>query len=110
MKMSFFVTPRPHPRFLAGAAQYSENLELSIAPIFSNAGRGKQKSELEIICAYWPLPVTFAPEKSIKAYPVRCFFESPILFQFNFYHFRIPIIQISSTQGVIFPPASHRME
>ena len=85
--------------FLAGAAQYQRNLELSIARRYLFlTGIGNKL----FIKKTWRLMattgMTFSQEKSTANVSSGLLFEIPLMFQFNFYQFRNPDIQISSTQ------------
>ena len=46
--------------------------------------------------------MTFSQEKSTAGVSSGLLFEIPLMFQFNFYQFRHPDIQISSTQTAYF--------
>ena len=89
--------------FLSGAAQYQRNLELSIARRYLVMLGGGNKilirNNMRLLAT---TGMTFSQEKSIEGVSSALLFEIPILFQFNFYQFRNPDIQISSTQGVYF--------
>jgi hypothetical protein len=89
--------------FLSGAAQYQRNLELSIARRYLvMLGAGNKiliRNNMRLLAT---TGMTFSQEKSIEGVSSALLFEIPILFQFNFYQFRNPDIQISSTQAVYF--------
>jgi len=89
--------------FLSGAAQYQRNLELSIARRYLvMLGAGNKiliRNNMRLLAT---TGMTFSQEKSIEGASSALLFEIPILFQFNFYQFRNPDIQISSTQAVYF--------
>ena len=85
--------------FLAAAGQYQRNLELSIARRWLGMlGIGNKL----FIKKNWRLlgttGITFSQEKSTADVSSGILFEIPFMFQFNFYQFHHPDIQISSTQ------------
>ena len=89
--------------FLVAGIQYQRNLELSIARRYLGlAGAGNQL----FIRKNWRLQaltgITFSQEKSIEDVSSGLLYEIPLMFQFNFYQFRHPDIQISSTQAAYF--------
>ena len=89
--------------FLALSAQYQRNLELSIARRYLGlAGAGNKL----VIKKNWRLlaisGISLSQEKSTEGVNSSLLYEIPIIFQFNFYQFRNPDIQISSTQSVYF--------
>ena len=89
--------------FLVAGLQYQRNLELSIARRYLGlAGVGNQL----FIKKNWRLQaltgITFSQEKSIEGVSSGLLYEIPLMFQFNFYQFRHPDIQISSTQAAYF--------
>jgi hypothetical protein len=89
--------------FLVAGLQYQRNLELSIARRYLGlAGAGNQL----FIKKNWRLQaltgIDFSQEKSIEDVSSGLLYEIPLMFQFNFYQFRHPDIQISSTQSVYF--------
>jgi hypothetical protein len=89
--------------FLGASVQYQRNLELSIARRYLGlAGIGNQL----FIKKNWRLRaltgITFSQEKSIEDVTSGLLYEIPLMFQFNFYQFRHPDIQISSTQAAYF--------
>jgi len=99
-QVAFDLTPT---WFLASAAQYQRNLELSIARRYLfMIGPGNKL----FIRKNWRLMaatgITFSQEKSTEGVNSGLLWEVPILFQFNFYQFQHPDIQISSTQSVYF--------
>ena len=89
--------------FLAAQGQYQRNQELSISHRYLGLiGAGNKI----FIRKTWRLMVTtgisFSQEKSTEGINSGLLLEVPIMFQFNFYQFRHPDIQISSTQTVYF--------
>jgi Protein of unknown function, DUF481 len=89
--------------FIVAGLQIQRNLELSIARRYLGlAGMGNQL----FIKRNWRLQaltgITFSQEKSIEEVSSGLLYEIPLMFQFNFYQFRHPDIQISSTQAVYF--------
>jgi hypothetical protein len=89
--------------FLAASAQYQRNLELSISRRWLGlVGPGNNL----VIKKNWRLMVvtgmTFSQEKSVEGVASGLLFQLPVMFQFNFYQFRNPDIQISSNQAVYF--------
>jgi hypothetical protein len=89
--------------FLVAGVQYQRNLELSIARRYLGlAGMGNQL----FIKKNWRLQaltgMSFSQEKSIEGVSSSLLYEIPLMFQFNFYQFRHPDIQISSTQAAYF--------
>ncbi len=89
--------------FLALSAQYQRNLELSIARRYLGlAGAGNKL----VIKKNWRLlaisGISLSQEKSTEGVNSSLLYEIPIIFQFNFYQFRNPDIQISSTQSIYF--------
>jgi hypothetical protein len=89
--------------FLSGAAQYQRNLELSISRRYLFLlGIGNKliiKKNMRLLVT---TGMTFSQEKSIEGVSSGLLFEIPVMFQFNYYQFRHPDIQISSTQTVYF--------
>jgi hypothetical protein len=89
--------------FLAASGQYQRNLELSIARRYLVlAGAGNKliiQKNLRLLAI---TGVTFSQEKSIEGASSGLLYEIPIILQFNFYQFRHPDIQISTTQSVYF--------
>jgi hypothetical protein len=89
--------------FLSGAAQYQRNLELSISRRYLFLlGLGNKliiRKNLRLLAT---TGVTFSQEKSIEGASSGLLFEIPVMFQFNFYQFEHPDIQISSTQTIYF--------
>jgi len=89
--------------FISGAAQYQRNLELSISRRYLvMLGFGNKliiKKNMRLLAT---TGMTFSQEKSIEGVSSGLLFELPIMFQFNYYQFRHPDIQISSTQTVYF--------
>ena len=89
--------------FVVAGIQFQRNLELSIARRYLGlAGVGNQL----FIKNNWRLQaltgITFSQEKSIEDVKSGLLYEIPLMFQFNFYQFRHPDIQINSTQSVYF--------
>ena len=85
--------------FLSLAAQYQRNQELSIARRWLGlTGIGNKL----VIKKNWRLlattGITFSSEKSIEGVSSTLLLDIPMMIQFNFYQFRHPDIQISSTQ------------
>jgi len=89
--------------FISAAGQYQRNLELSISRRylfmlgFGNKLIIKKNMRLLITTG-----MTFSQEKSLEGVSSGILFELPVMFQFNYYQFRHPDIQISSTQTVYF--------
>ena len=99
-QVSYDLTPT---WFIATAAQYQRNLELSIARRYLfMLGPGNKI----FIRKTWRLlaatGITFSQEKSTEGVSSGLLWEVPIMFQFNFYKGQHPDIQISSTQSVYF--------
>jgi hypothetical protein len=94
--------------FLSGAAQYQRNLELSISRRYLFLlGIGNKliiKKNMRLLAT---TGMTFSQEKSIEGVSSGLLFEIPVMFQFNYYQFRHPDIQISSTQTVYFGISQH---
>ena len=89
--------------FLGAGLQYQRNLELSIARRYLGlAGVGN----LLFIKRNWRLAaltgITFSQEKSLEGVSSGLLYEIPLIFQFNFYQFRHPDIQINSRQAIYF--------
>lgn len=89
--------------FLTAGAQYQRNLELSISSRWLGIlGIGNKL----FIRQNWRLMastgMTFSYEKSTAGVSSNLLYEIPLMFQFNFYQFRHPDIQISSTQTAYF--------
>ncbi len=89
--------------FLSAGAQYQRNLELSISRRYLGMLGGGNKL---FIRKNWRLlastGVTFSQEKSTEDVSSGLLLDIPIIFQFNFYQFRHPDIQISSIQTLYF--------
>jgi hypothetical protein len=89
--------------FISGAVQYQRNLELSTSRRYLfMLGIGNKlliKKNMRLLAT---TGMTFSQEKSIEGVSSGLQFELPVMFQFNFYQFRNPDIQISSTQTVYF--------
>jgi hypothetical protein len=89
--------------FLAAAAQYQRNLELSIAHRYLIMGGAGNKL---FIKKTWRLlaisGISLSEEKSTEGASSNLLYEVPISLVFNFYKFHSPDIQISSTQTVYF--------
>ncbi|HZZ75373.1 MAG TPA: DUF481 domain-containing protein, partial [Puia sp.] len=89
--------------FISGAAQYQRNLELSISRRYLfMLGIGNKliiKNNMRLLAT---TGITFSQEKSIEGVSSGLLFEIPIMFQFNFYQFQHPDVQISSTQTIYF--------
>jgi hypothetical protein len=89
--------------FVSAAAQYQRNLELSIARRFLFMfGAGNKLIITKNIRLMATTGVSFAQEKSIEGVASGVLFDIPVMFQFNYYQFRHPDIQISSTQTIYF--------
>jgi hypothetical protein len=89
--------------FLTLGGQYQRNLELSISRRYLGlTGVGNKL----IIKKNWRLLVisgmSYSQEKSTEGVSSGLLLEIPVVFQFNFYKFRHPDIQISSNQTVYF--------
>ncbi|HSZ34336.1 MAG TPA: DUF481 domain-containing protein [Puia sp.] len=89
--------------FLAVAAQYQRNLELSISRRYLGITGVGNKLFIE---KTWRLllisGLSYSQEKSSEGVSSGLLLEIPVVFQFNFYKFRNPDIQISSNQTVYF--------
>jgi len=89
--------------FVAGVGQYQRNLELSIARRWLQMAGGGKKL---VVKDTWQLLVvsglTFTQEKSTEGVSSGLLLELPIMFQFNFFKFHHPDIQIASTQTAYF--------
>jgi hypothetical protein len=89
--------------FISGAGQYQRNLELSISRRYLfMLGAGNKliiKKNMRLLAT---TGMTFSQEKSIEGVSSGLLFEIPVMFQFNYYQFQHPDIQISSTQTVYF--------
>jgi hypothetical protein len=89
--------------FLAASAQYQRNLELSIARRYLGLlGAGNKLLIRKNLSLLAITGITFSQEKSVEGASSGLLYEVPLMFQFNFYQFRHPDIQISSTQAVYF--------
>jgi hypothetical protein len=89
--------------FLAASPQYQRNLELSISRRYLGLiGAGNKL----FIKKNWRLLVvsgiSLSQEKSTEGVQSGLLYEVPVIFQFNFYQFHNPDIQISSNQAVYF--------
>lgn len=89
--------------FLTLGGQYQRNLELSISRRYLGiTGVGNKL----FIKKNWRLLVisgmSYSQEKSTEGMSSGLLLEIPVVFQFNFYKFRHPDIQISSNQTVYF--------
>jgi Protein of unknown function, DUF481 len=89
--------------FISGAAQYQRNLELSVSRRYLfMLGIGNKliiKKNMRLLVT---TGMTFSQEKSIEGVSSGLQLELPVMFQFNYYQFRHPDIQISSTQTIYF--------
>jgi Protein of unknown function, DUF481 len=89
--------------FLSTAAQYQRNLELSISRrLLGLLGVGNKlviKKNLRLLAT---TGISFSQEKSTEGVQSGLQLDIPVAFQFNFYQFHHPDIQISSTQTVYF--------
>jgi hypothetical protein len=89
--------------FISGAAQYQRNLELSISRRYLiMLGFGNKliiKKNMRLLAT---TGMTFSQEKSVEGVSSAILFELPVMFQFNYYQFHNPDIQISSTQTIYF--------
>ncbi len=89
--------------FISGAAQYQRNLELSVSRRYLfMLGFGNKliiKKNMRLLVS---TGMTFSQEKSIEDVSSGLQLDLPIMFQFNYYQFRHPDIQISSTQTIYF--------
>jgi hypothetical protein len=89
--------------FLAVGGQYQRNLELSIARRYLGLTGIGNKLFIE---KNWRLLIisgmSYSQEKSTEGVASGLLLEVPVVFQFNFYKFRHPDIQISSNQTVYF--------
>jgi hypothetical protein len=89
--------------FLAGSGQYQRNLELSISRRYLGLiGGGNNLVIKKNLRLFAVTGITFSQEKSTEGIASSLLLEVPIMFQFNFYQFNSPDIQISSTQTVYF--------
>ncbi len=89
--------------FLVGGGQYQRNLELSLNHRYLGIlGFGNKL----FIRNNWRLQassgITFSQEKSTANIYSGLLLDIPLMFQFNFYQFHHPDIQISSTQTLYF--------
>ena len=89
--------------FLAGAVSYQRNLELSIASRYTGLlGAGNKV----FVQRYWHLLIlsgmAFNRETSTSGTKSGLLLEVPLSFIFNFFKYRRPNVQISSTQNVYF--------
>jgi hypothetical protein len=89
--------------FLAVSPQYQRNLELNISRRYLGLlGAGNKL----FIKKNWRLllvsGLSISQEKSTEDVQSGALYEIPIIFQFNFYQFHNPDIQISSNQAVYF--------
>ncbi len=85
--------------FLAASAQYQRNLELSISRRYLGlAGAGNKLFVKKNWRLFALTGITFSQEKSTEGVSSGLLYEVPLMFQFNFYQFRHPDIQINSTQ------------
>ena len=89
--------------FIAAGGQYQRNLELSILRryliLFGPGNKILIKKDLRLLGV---TGITFSQEKSTEGVSSGLLWEVPLFFQFNFYKFHHPDIQISSTQAVYF--------
>jgi hypothetical protein len=89
--------------FIAASGQYQRNLELSIARralfMFGPGNKLFIKKDWRLMAVSG---ITFSQEKSTEGVSSGLLWEIPIMFQFNFYRFHNPDIQINSTQTVYF--------
>jgi hypothetical protein len=89
--------------FITAAALYQRNLELSINRrnlfMFGPGNKIVIKQDWRLMAA---TGITFSQERSTEGTSSGILWEIPIMFQFNFYRFHNPDIQISSTQTVYF--------
>jgi hypothetical protein len=89
--------------FVATQALYQRNLELSIASrwlgLFGAGNKLFIKKNWRLLAV---TGITLSLEKSIEGVNSGLLYEIPFMLQFNFYQFRHPDIQISSTQTVYF--------
>ncbi len=97
---SFELTPT---WFIGTAIQYQRNLELSISRRFLGMiGPGNKL----FIKRTWTLTavtgMSFSTEKSTEGISSQLLYEIPLMFQFNFYQFQNPDIQITSNQSVYY--------
>jgi len=101
---TFFVAYYFRPAwFLASAASYQRNLELSITARYQGLlGAGNKV----FVKRYWHLLVlsgmTFNRETSTSGNVSGLLLELPVSFLFNLFKYRKPNLQISSTQTVYF--------
>ena len=87
--------------FIAAGMQYQRNLELSIARRFLGmAGAGNKLIIRKNLRLLLITGMTFSTEKSTEGVSSSLLYEVPVMFQFNFYQFRHPDIQISSSQSM----------
>lgn len=85
--------------FAAGAVNYQRNLELSISRRFQEMIGGGNKivlqKELQLLLI---TGLTFTQEVSTEGVSRGLLLEWPVMFRFNFFRFRHPNIQISTSQ------------
>jgi Protein of unknown function, DUF481 len=89
--------------FIGTAIQYQRNLELSISRRYLGMiGPGNKL----FIKRTWTLTavtgMSFSTEKSTEGISSDLLYEIPLMFQFNFYQFQNPDIQITSNQSVYY--------
>jgi hypothetical protein len=89
--------------FLASVSQYQRNIELSVSRrLLQMAGAGK-KIFME---KTWQLlaisGISINQEKSTESVNSSLQFEVPVMLKFNYFKFRRPDIQVTSTQSVYF--------
>lgn len=89
--------------FIGTAIQYQRNLELSISRRYLGMiGPGNKL----FIKRTWTLTavtgMSFSTEKSTEGVSSGLLYEIPLMFQFNFYQFQNPDIQITSNQSVYY--------
>lgn len=89
--------------FIGTAIQYQRNLELSILRRYLGMiGPGNKL----FIKRTWTLTavtgMSFSTEKSTEGVSSELLYEIPLMFQFNFYQFQNPDIQVTSNQSVYY--------
>jgi len=84
--------------FLAGVLQYQRNLELSIARRYSEmVGAGNKLFIRDTWQLYAISGLSLTQEKSTEDVSSPAALEIPLMFRFNFYKFRHPDIQLSTS-------------
>jgi hypothetical protein len=89
--------------YLAAGAQYQRNLELSISSRWLGLLGGGNKLFIRKNSRLMATTgITFSLEKSTSDVSSSLLYDIPIIFQYNFYQFSHPDIQINSIQSLYF--------